>query len=59
MGKESSLVVTPDEDLGQAVDLMREHSIRHPPVVEEGHPVGLHPVGIVSLGGMAKPATAG
>ncbi|MGW5434702.1 CBS domain-containing protein [Streptomyces sp. NPDC004059] len=31
--------MTPDEDLDQAVDLMREHSVRRLPVVEEGHPV--------------------
>ncbi|MFI6360245.1 CBS domain-containing protein [Streptomyces sp. NPDC050743] len=42
------VIVTPDEDLDHAVELMREHSIRRLPVVEEGHPVG-----IISLGDMA------
>ncbi|MEU0007999.1 CBS domain-containing protein [Streptomyces sp. NPDC006314] len=42
------VTVTPDEDLDHAVELMREHSIRRLPVVEQGHPVG-----IVSLGDMA------
>lgn len=42
------VTVTPDEDLDRAVQLMREHSVRRLPVVEEGHPVG-----IVSIGDMA------
>ncbi|MET9504356.1 CBS domain-containing protein [Streptomyces sp. NPDC006622] len=42
------VTVTPDEDLDRAVELMREHSVRRLPVVEDGHPVG-----IVSLGDMA------
>ncbi|GGW57382.1 oxidoreductase [Streptomyces lucensis JCM 4490] len=42
------ITVTPDEDLDRAVELMREHSVRRLPVLEEGHPVG-----IVSLGDMA------
>ncbi|GGX72548.1 CBS domain-containing protein [Streptomyces anandii] len=40
--------VTPDEDLDQAVRLMREHSVRRVPVVDHGHAVG-----IVSLGDLA------
>lgn len=40
--------VTPDEDLDQAVRLMREHSVRRVPVVDQGHAVG-----IVSLGDLA------
>ncbi|MBL1082361.1 CBS domain-containing protein [Streptomyces actinomycinicus] len=42
------ITVTPDEDLDHAVELMREHSVRRLPVVEEGHPVG-----ILSLGDLA------
>ncbi|MEW2256861.1 CBS domain-containing protein [Streptomyces sp. NPDC047869] len=42
------ITVTPDEDLDHAVELMREHSIRRLPVMEQGHPVG-----IVSLGDVA------
>jgi CBS domain-containing protein len=42
------VTVRPDEDLDHAVELMREHSVRRIPVVEEGHPVG-----IVSLGDLA------
>ncbi|MGW2937568.1 CBS domain-containing protein [Streptomyces sp. NPDC001156] len=42
------VTVAPDEELDRAVDLMREHSVRRLPVVEEGHPVG-----IVSIGDMA------
>ncbi|MFF8595551.1 CBS domain-containing protein [Streptomyces sp. NPDC015220] len=40
--------VTPDEDVDQAVRLMREHSVRRIPVIDHGHPVG-----IVSLGDLA------
>ncbi|GGZ86992.1 CBS domain-containing protein [Streptomyces echinoruber] len=40
--------VTPDEDLDQAVRLMREHAVRRVPVVDHGRPVG-----IVSLGDLA------
>ncbi|ANH90428.1 MULTISPECIES: CBS domain-containing protein [unclassified Streptomyces] len=40
--------VGPDEELGHAVELMREHSVRRVPVVDHGHPVG-----IVSLGDLA------
>ncbi|MFI8192552.1 CBS domain-containing protein [Streptomyces sp. NPDC085946] len=43
------VTVTPDEDLDQAVRLMREHSVRRIPVVDEEH----HAVGIVSLGDLA------
>lgn len=42
------VTISPDEDLGHAVQLMREHSVRRIPVVDHGHPVG-----IVSLGDMA------
>ncbi|MFF8953377.1 CBS domain-containing protein [Streptomyces sp. NPDC014940] len=42
------ITVTPDEDLDRAARIMREHSIRRLPVMEQGHPVG-----IVSLGDMA------
>ncbi|MET9881155.1 CBS domain-containing protein [Actinacidiphila glaucinigra] len=40
--------VSPDDDIDRAVQLMREHSVRRLPVVEDDHPVG-----IVSLGDLA------
>ncbi|MFF4829629.1 CBS domain-containing protein [Streptomyces sp. NPDC001312] len=40
--------VTPDEELDQAVRLMREHAVRRVPVVDHGHPVG-----IISIGDLA------
>ncbi|NEB08545.1 CBS domain-containing protein [Streptomyces coelicoflavus] len=42
------VTVRPDEELGHAVELMREHAVRRVPVVDDGHPVG-----IVSLGDLA------
>ena len=42
------VTVTPDDEVGRAVQLMREHSLRRLPVVE-----GKHPVGIVALGDLA------
>ncbi|GEC02559.1 oxidoreductase [Streptomyces spinoverrucosus] len=42
------VTVRPDEELDHAVELMREHSVRRIPVVEDDHPVG-----IVSLGDLA------
>ncbi|GAA2259705.1 oxidoreductase [Streptomyces ruber] len=46
---EDLVTVGPDDTLDDAVRLMREHSVRRLPVVEDGR----HPVGIVSLGDMA------
>ena len=40
--------VSPDDDLTQAGDLMRERTVRRVPVVEDGRPVG-----IVSMGDLA------
>ncbi|WP_128378295.1 CBS domain-containing protein [Streptomyces cavernae] len=45
---EDLVTVGPDDDVDRAVELMREHSVRRIPVVEEGHPVG-----IVSIGDLA------
>ncbi|MGW3150653.1 CBS domain-containing protein [Streptomyces sp. NPDC001177] len=45
---EDLVTIAPDDSLGQAVALMREHSVRRLPVVE-----GDRPVGIVSLGDLA------
>ncbi|WP_432138174.1 MULTISPECIES: CBS domain-containing protein [unclassified Streptomyces] len=42
------VTITPDQDVDQAVGLMREHAVRRIPVVEDGRPVG-----IVSLGDLA------
>ncbi|MBB4711375.1 CBS domain-containing protein [Streptomyces luteogriseus] len=50
------VTVTPDDRVGTAVTLMREHAVRRLPVVENGLPVG-----IVSLGDVAEaedPASA-
>lgn len=46
---EDLVTVGPDDDLGRAVHVMREHSVRRVPVVDEGH----HAVGIVSIGDLA------
>jgi CBS domain-containing protein len=43
------VTVTPDDDVGRAVEVMREHSVRRLPVVDEGQ----HAVGIVSIGDLA------
>lgn len=40
--------LTPDAEIDQAMELMREHAVRRVPVVE-----GEEPVGIVSLGDLA------
>ncbi|MFD5574864.1 CBS domain-containing protein [Streptomyces cadmiisoli] len=42
------VTVTPDEDVGRAVQLMREHALRRLPVVE-----GKTAVGVISLGDLA------
>ena len=41
--------LSPDDQIGTAVRLMREHAIRRLPVVERGRPVG-----ILSLGDLAR-----
>ncbi|MFC5213768.1 CBS domain-containing protein [Streptomyces coerulescens] len=46
---EDLVTVGPDDDLARAVQVMREHSVRRVPVVDEGH----HAVGIVSIGDLA------
>ncbi|MFF6779806.1 CBS domain-containing protein [Streptomyces sp. NPDC012510] len=43
------VTVGPDDDLGEAVKVMREHSVRRVPVVDKER----HPVGIVSIGDLA------
>ncbi|WP_328875785.1 CBS domain-containing protein [Streptomyces sp. NBC_00287] len=42
------VTVGPDDEVGTAVRLMREHAVRRIPVIEEGRPVG-----ILSLGDLA------
>jgi CBS domain-containing protein len=42
------VTVFPDDDLDEAVDLMRQHAVRRIPVVADGRPVG-----ILSLGDLA------
>lgn len=46
---EDLVTVGPDDDLTLAVEVMREHSVRRVPVIDEEQ----HPVGIVSLGDLA------
>lgn len=46
---EDLVTVGPDDDLALAVHVMREHSVRRVPVVDEGH----HAVGIVAIGDLA------
>ncbi|MFF1446381.1 CBS domain-containing protein [Streptomyces sp. NPDC058295] len=46
---EDLVTLGPDDDLTLAVEVMREHSVRRVPVVDEER----HPVGIVSLGDLA------
>ncbi|MFJ5262482.1 CBS domain-containing protein [Streptomyces sp. NPDC088387] len=48
-GSEHLVTVTPGDSLDRAVELMREHSVRRLPVVDEND----RPVGIVSLGDLA------
>jgi CBS domain-containing protein len=43
-----TVMISPEDDLEQAVRLMREHAVRRLPVVQEGRPVG-----IVSIGDLA------
>ncbi|MFE9448088.1 CBS domain-containing protein [Streptomyces sp. NPDC006739] len=43
------VTVRPDDDLDRAVELMRTHSVRRVPVVDEGD----HAVGIVSIADLA------
>lgn len=43
------VTVGPDDDLVEAVKVMREHSVRRVPVVDQER----HPVGIVSIGDLA------
>lgn len=43
------VTVGPDDELRRVVEVMREHSVRRVPVVDEGQ----HPVGIVSIGDLA------
>lgn len=43
------VTVGPDDDLSLVVDVMREHSVRRVPVVDQGQ----HAVGIVSIGDLA------
>lgn len=51
---EDVLTVGPEEPLAKVVMLMREKAIRRVPVVEDGHPVG-----VVSLGDLAKDSDEG
>ncbi|MER6421757.1 CBS domain-containing protein [Streptomyces sp. NPDC001137] len=43
------VTVRPDDDVGRAVEVMREHAVRRVPVVDEEQ----HAVGIVSIGDLA------
>ncbi|MBC2864383.1 CBS domain-containing protein [Streptomyces mexicanus] len=41
--------VTPDEEVDQAVRLMREHAVRRVPVIDHGHPVGIVSIGDIAI----------
>ncbi|MGW4321776.1 CBS domain-containing protein [Streptomyces sp. NPDC004684] len=43
------VTITPDEDVDQAVRLMREHSVRRVPVVDHGHAVGILSIGDLAI----------
>ena len=43
------VTVRPDDDVGHAVEVMREHAVRRVPVVDDAQ----HAVGIVSIGDLA------
>ncbi|GAA3480039.1 CBS domain-containing protein [Streptomyces yanii] len=43
------VAVTPDDDVEQALVLMRERAVRRLPVVEEGRPVGVISLGDLSI----------
>ncbi|MEU6403282.1 CBS domain-containing protein [Streptomyces sp. NPDC046985] len=43
--------VGPDDDVVQAVRLMREHSVRRVPVVDHGHLVGIVSIGDLAIEG--------
>lgn len=43
------VTVTPEDGPDHAIEIMREHAVRHVPVVESGHPTGM-----VALAGLAR-----
>lgn len=43
------VTVRPDDEIGVAVGLMRDHAVRRVPVVENGHPVGLVSIGDLAI----------
>jgi CBS domain-containing protein len=45
---DATVMVGPEDDLDEAVRLMRDHAVRRLPVVEEGRPIG-----IISIGDLA------
>jgi CBS domain-containing protein len=52
----SVVVVNPDTDMEQAIELMREHAIRRLPVVDNDVVVGVVSLGDVAMAGDADPA---
>jgi CBS domain-containing protein len=49
-------VLGPDDDLDQAVRLVRDRAVRRIPIVEDGLPVGIVSVGDLALGQDGDPA---
>ncbi len=45
----SVVTLSPDQDLDEAVRLMREHDVRRLPVVQDGRPVGILAIGDVAV----------
>jgi CBS domain-containing protein len=45
----SEWTLSPDDEINEATQLLREHKIRRAPVVKDNHPVG-----IISLGDLAR-----
>jgi CBS domain-containing protein len=50
--------VSPDDDVGDAVRIMRRRAVRRLPVVQEGRPVGIVSLGDLALGGDESAALA-
>jgi CBS domain-containing protein len=44
-----NVMVSPDDDLDEAVRLMRTHAVRRLPVVEKGRPVGILSIGDLAV----------
>lgn len=52
------VTVSPDDDVQQAITLMRERALRRLPVVENGRPVGIVSLGDLAIEGEGESALA-